>query len=79
MSLDDRREERIPPRAPAFETSGGMITRSPGNAAKTRPIWGSTAVPARMSSSGVRMMTAAISSWIRLASGRSVRAPRKVA
>src|SRR5262245_49534679 len=27
---EDRREDRIPPRAPAFDTSGGTITSSPG-------------------------------------------------
>ncbi len=77
-TLDEMREDRIPPSAPAFDTSGGTITSSPGSATN-RSSFDSTAVPARMSSSGVKAMAAAISTWMRRAMVRSVRAPRIVA
>ena len=76
-SFDDSREERIPPSAPASETSGAMIASRAGYVSKCLS-WGSTAVPASISSRGVSRITPTISRMARRARGRSVNAPRSV-
>jgi hypothetical protein len=62
-SLEVSRDDRMPPRAPACETNGGINRYSAGtNARAGSRAWSSP--PARMSSKGVNRMTPVISSTI---------------
>jgi hypothetical protein len=67
-SFDDRREERIPPSAPAWDTKGGIRRSTAGTAASPACLDCSIA-PAAMSSSGVSRITGVIWSTIRRTSG----------
>ncbi|KAK6062444.1 hypothetical protein SCUP234_13440, partial [Seiridium cupressi] len=63
-----------PPSAPAFDTSGGISTRSPGYSTN-RCRCASRNVPARMSRTGAMRIIGTLSPRIRRASGRSVSTP----
>ena len=77
-SFEDRREDRIPPRAPVSSRNAGRRTSRAGNLRKKSCARDSIAVPARMSITPATNRITIDSRMTRRARGRSVNRPRTI-